>query len=226
MRWGYAAGASSVAAVLGWASAGLLLAPAQLPPASASAPRVAASDREILPSPSCEGESPLLSELAALQIELEAARAADVLSEGQEHAEIGAPQEWSDDVPDAFGEEAVEAYLSSLVAKIPGAVLVGMDCAEYPCAAVLAFAGEDAYQGYEAFNASKGEGLYASSGGTSTMYMDDETGQIEMFSWSLTFPAGLPRDQDDVLQRRLQFRSKDLTEAYKPDLEKLREASP
>jgi hypothetical protein len=89
------------------------------------------------------GEAPamtiarLQSEINALQTELQAARATGAIARGQLELEQGPASPWPADVPPPFHQAALDAQLRQLIADHPGTQLTALDCAEFPCIAVL-----------------------------------------------------------------------------------------
>lgn len=75
--------------------------------------------------------------VADLRAEVEALRQALALREEEAKAVEGAPSPWPDALPAPFRPEGVEAALREIVTAVPGLVYEGVDCAEYPCLALL-----------------------------------------------------------------------------------------
>jgi len=93
------------------------------------------------PIPASEPPSATVARLerrvAELEEQLALAAATSAVARGQLEVEQGHPSLWPDDVPAAFRESAVTAAFRASIATHPGTELVSVDCAEYPCIAVL-----------------------------------------------------------------------------------------
>jgi hypothetical protein len=103
------------------------------------------------PIPASEPPSATIARLegrvAELEQQLALAAATSAVARGQLEVEQGHPSLWPDDVPEAFRESAVTAAFRASIATHPGTELVSVDCAEYPCIAVLKPA--DATEGWQ-----------------------------------------------------------------------------
>ncbi|HMV66940.1 MAG TPA: hypothetical protein PKA64_08830 [Myxococcota bacterium] len=105
--------------------------------AVAMAPEAAAP---IVPEP---GEAPsrtierLQARVGELEAELREARQAGGIARGQLEVEQGTPSRWPDDVPDVLRPAAFEQTVRDAVTRLGGAVVETVDCAEYPCIAVI-----------------------------------------------------------------------------------------
>lgn len=77
------------------------------------------------------------ADLAAAEAALGEARLGATVAQGQLAFERGEPVPWPDDLPDGFRPAAYEATVRAEVAKIPGATLLDLDCAEFPCIAII-----------------------------------------------------------------------------------------
>jgi hypothetical protein len=101
---------------------------------------VPASPAPITPRP---GETPLQTiarlqeRVGQLEAELTTARQAGGIARGQLEVEQGAASPWPDDAPAELKPDAFEATVRAAVAKVGGAVVETVDCAEYPCIAVI-----------------------------------------------------------------------------------------
>jgi hypothetical protein len=56
---------------------------------------------------------------------------------GQLEASVGVPSEWPADAPDALKAPALSAAFAAVVAAVPGAGVISVECEEFPCIAVL-----------------------------------------------------------------------------------------
>ena len=88
----------------------------------------------------------LEAELAALREEVAALRLERDLQSGALKAMAGEPQDWPESVPEAFREAAFSEGIRDLVASRPALELIGVDCEEFPCLAIVRdHSGDDAW---------------------------------------------------------------------------------
>lgn len=116
-------------------------------------PEALALTRPSAPAPIPASEAPaatilrLEGRVAELEKQLAQAAASSAVARGQLEVEQGHPSLWPADVPATFQEAAVTAAFRASIASHPGTELVSVDCAEYPCIAVLKPA--EATEGWE-----------------------------------------------------------------------------
>ncbi len=199
---------------------------ARVPPVEAPEPGAVEAPAAVKPtyiaSPDCPDETDLIAELEGLEAELEEARLAATVAAAQVEAEVGAPVEWPPDVPDDLQEAGLEKRLLALVGEVDGGQLLGMDCAEYPCAAVVAFNGAEPMEAYAAFG-DLSDAEFDKQWGDVEWYKADD-GSVELVVQRMGFPAGvLEGDELDAANRRAGFRFEDLSTSFKPDFPGLRE---
>ena len=94
------------------------------------------------PSQDCPTEGPNFNAIGALQAELEAKRQGLAVARAQEELATGKPLEWPGKLPSGLDEASVEAAFQE-IAEAHGGTVLGMDCGEYPCVAVMAWRGEN-----------------------------------------------------------------------------------
>lgn len=117
-------------------------------------PEALAMARPTAPAPVPVAEAPaatihrLEGRVAELEQQLAMAAASSAVARGQLEVEQGQPSQWPADVPETFREGAVTAAFRASITHHPGTELVSVDCAEYPCIAVLKPA--DASEGWQA----------------------------------------------------------------------------
>ncbi len=75
--------------------------------------------------------------IATLEQELAAARLEGAVSRGQLKGQIGSPQAWPEDPPEATRPEVWEKNLKDALARHGAGSVVSIDCQEYPCVAIL-----------------------------------------------------------------------------------------
>ena len=95
---------------------------------------------KVLPRQECPTEITAFHQLRALQNTLQENRQALAIAQAQEELATGKPLEWPTDLPEGFDEASIEAVLEDIALAHDGTVL-GIDCGEYPCVAVLAWRG-------------------------------------------------------------------------------------
>jgi hypothetical protein len=82
-------------------------------------------------------EAELRARVDELEKELQEVRFEQALAKGQLAQHEGTAKEFPKDLADAYRPDAFKASIEGIVGGIPGADLVTVDCAEYPCIAVI-----------------------------------------------------------------------------------------
>lgn len=161
-----------------------------------------ATDAETSPT---ERIRALEEQVARLELENQVARGRLVGLEGK-------PLDWPADLPAAFRPDAFEAALRAAAAKVPGAEVVGLDCEEFPCIAVLrSTTGGPGWQPELARvheTMTEGEG-FGEVGVVGMGYanVDDATGaETRLYGFSL-FPGSQPAPE---VSTRVQYRAEGL----------------
>lgn len=163
------------------------------------------------PQADCPDESPAIAGILERRQALASAEQALAVLQAQEELATGAPLEWPDDAPESHQEIAVEAGLSQIAEKTGGA-LIGLDCGEFPCVAVMAWPGLENGLIDTVRESIRARWPEALSGGHS-LYMDDETGQLD--GNVMTF--ALPVDAlDEAPKERVDFRLDEATGVFDP----------
>ncbi len=130
------AAAFALAAVAGWTGVALWPAPAP-PPVPAAIP---GEPIVVRPLATCPEEPKLFDDLSALQ-EAVAAKSEQLdVARAQEELTTGKALEWPTNLPEGFDEQSLERLLLD-VADEHGGELIGVDCGEYPCVAVIGWNG-------------------------------------------------------------------------------------
>jgi hypothetical protein len=120
-------------------SAAGLRAPARSSSAPGSAPVVSVGAETLSTEEAAARILALQDELAALQLERD-------MQQGALEALEGTPQDFPEDLPEAFTEAGVRSRVQAMVNGNDNIELVGIDCDEYPCMAIVRdHSGEDGW---------------------------------------------------------------------------------
>jgi len=214
---GLAAGAALTIAIQGARDAGrsddpdavMAAEPAAEATLTARAPAPRPARRTSMAGEQADPEA-LEEEIAELEQELDRLRVEAAMAKGQLSHYEGDPQPWPDDVPEGFMPTAFESAVTEALAGREDAELLDVDCAEFPCIAVIrSYSGEpDWHQGLH-------ESIPDPEG------YDGEVGKMVFATESagagararLLSVAMVPEDHaEDGLRERVDFRVNTLTE--------------
>jgi len=165
----------------------------------------------VRPRAECPAEPDVFDEIADLQEQVDRRTEDLSIAQAQEEVVTGKALDWPDDLPEGFDAVAVEDALESL-AESSGGVVVGIDCGEFPCVAVMGWEGAD-FEGRDQATAALREDFPGLMKGASMLWQDDEGGVA-----GLAFTVALLPDQElsQVERQRIDFRTDEAPSIFDP----------
>lgn len=172
------------------------------------APERAPSATRELPADATVEE--LRAEVRSLEAEVERLRFSEQLARGQLAGMQGEAVPWPEDVPAAFRAESLGRALEDVAAKYPGLQVDTLDCAEFPCVAILKTDGPlDAWKGRLQ---QIPEALQATTGASGDVMMSISQSEDDGVSKGAVMLAVAPEDTlgDSAVGQRTKFRGETL----------------
>ena len=152
----------------------------------------------------------MIEETADLQQVLADKQEALAIATAQEELMSGKMLEWPDDPEEGVTEDFVEAELLAIAEEF-GGHLIGLDCGEYPCVAMLAWTGMD-FENKQAAHDAVGEQWPGARWGPDALFMPD--GEVTGHAFSVVLaPDG---EYSDDQKHRLRYRSEEAFEIFEP----------
>jgi len=178
-------------------------------PAEPPTPKAVAGEPvQVLPKRDCPSEAPTFNAIGGLQDQLAEREQALKVVQAQEQLATGKPLEWPDDLPEGFDEASIEAVFGE-IAEANGGTVLGIDCGEYPCVAVMAWRGEN-FDQKGAAHSEVWDTWAGAVGGGDTLMMG--SGAVDGHAFAIGFtPEGTLTDEQ---RERVQFRAREAKQIF------------